>query len=93
MKKAIQFLGVMLAILPALSFGQAKKTTWPEMKSFHTVMAATFHPAEEGNFADHFLDQIGRGVRTDHNNHEKSKSYQGHPEGATGQHRNCVLFQ
>ncbi len=51
MKKAIQLLGVLLAILPALSFGQAKKTTWPEMKAFHTVMAGTFHPAEEGNFA------------------------------------------
>ena len=49
--------------------------------------------AEEGNFADHFLDQIGRGVRTDDNNHGKGKGYQGHPNGATGQHRNCVLFQ
>ncbi len=42
---------MLLAILPALSFGQTKKPTWPEMKSFHTIMAGTFHPAEEGNFA------------------------------------------
>lgn len=51
MKKAIQILTIALALLPVLSMAQAKKTTWPEMKAFHTVMAGTFHPAEEGNFA------------------------------------------
>ena len=34
-----------------VSFGQAKKPEWKEQKDYHTVMAATFHPAEEGNFA------------------------------------------
>ena len=29
---------------------QEKKVEWPEWKAFHAVMAATFHPSEEGNF-------------------------------------------
>ena len=42
-------------ILSFLSFvdttkAQEKKVQWPEWKAFHTVMAATFHPSEEGNF-------------------------------------------
>jgi hypothetical protein len=42
-------------ILPLLilccmfSFAQHKKASWPEMKTFHSFMASTFHPAEEGN--------------------------------------------
>lgn len=28
---------------------QAQKAEWKEMKDFHTVMSATFHPAEENN--------------------------------------------
>jgi beta-lactamase regulating signal transducer with metallopeptidase domain len=27
----------------------AQKATWKEMNDFHTVMAKTFHPSEEGN--------------------------------------------
>ena len=27
-----------------------KKATWNEMETFHKVMSATFHPAEEGKF-------------------------------------------
>lgn len=30
---------------------QTKKPSWPEMKTFHSFMASTFHPAEEGNLA------------------------------------------
>ena len=33
------------------AFAQEKKAGWPEMKTFHGYMAATFHPAEEGNLA------------------------------------------
>lgn len=51
MKKAIQLAVILLAFLPAISFAQAKKITWPEMEKFHTIMAATFHPTEEGNYA------------------------------------------
>ena len=51
MKKAIQLAVILLAFLPAISFAQDKKTSWPEMKNFHSIMAATFHPAEEGNLA------------------------------------------
>lgn len=28
---------------------QSTFDTWPELKAFHNVMSATFHPAEEGN--------------------------------------------
>ena len=51
MKKTIQSAILMMAFLPAICFAQAKKATWPEMKKFHSFMAATFHPAEEGNLA------------------------------------------
>lgn len=29
----------------------AQKAEWKEMSDFHTIMSATFHPAEENNFA------------------------------------------
>jgi hypothetical protein len=33
------------------SFGQHKKMEgWAELKNFHEVMSATFHPAEKGDF-------------------------------------------
>ena len=51
MKKAIQLAVILLAFLPAVSFAQEKKASWPEMKNFHSIMASTFHPAEEGNLA------------------------------------------
>ncbi len=59
MKKALQLAVILLAFLPAVSFGQAPaqaqteapKAVWPEMTSFHTLMSTSFHPAEEGNFA------------------------------------------
>jgi Tfp pilus assembly protein PilO len=38
--------------LVALAFTTKAQSTfdaWPELKAFHTVMSATFHPAEEGN--------------------------------------------
>ena len=28
---------------------QSKFDSWPELKSFHTVMSQTFHPSEDGN--------------------------------------------
>ncbi len=47
MKKLITlFAFVAFAIIPACSFAQS----WEPMKNFHNYMAATFHPAEEGNF-------------------------------------------
>ena len=51
MKRIVQLTVILLAFLPAISFAQEKKTTWPELKKFHSFMAATFHPAEEGKFA------------------------------------------
>jgi hypothetical protein len=40
---------IMMVLLPAACFAQNKKPSWQEMKTFHSFMASTFHPAEEGN--------------------------------------------
>lgn len=48
MKKIKLFL-LSLVVLVATSYGQEKAKGWAEMKSFHTLMAATFHPSEEGD--------------------------------------------
>ena len=50
MKKLITlFAFVAFALVPACSFAQG--TGWAPMKTFHNYMAATFHPAEDGDFA------------------------------------------
>jgi hypothetical protein len=51
MKSIVRLVVIMLAMLPAISFAQDNKAGWPEMKAFHALMSATFHPTEEGNFA------------------------------------------
>ena len=50
MKSIVRLVVIMLAMLPAVSFAQSSKTSWPEMKKFHSYMSSTFHPVEEGNF-------------------------------------------
>ena len=50
MRKKLQLLLIVL-LMGTVGFAQNNKTTWPEMKKFHSMMAATFHPTEEGNFA------------------------------------------
>ena len=42
---------LLMALLPTICFAQKPKASWPEMKTFHSYMASTFHPAEEGNLA------------------------------------------
>ncbi len=37
-----------LVLTASLTFSQSK-TEWAELKSFHSVMAQTFHPSEDGN--------------------------------------------
>jgi hypothetical protein len=50
--KTLRISILLVAMVSAMvSFGQAKKPEWKEQKAYHEVMAATFHPAEEGNFA------------------------------------------
>jgi hypothetical protein len=44
------FLLAMLAII-TFQTASAQKIAWKELQDFHTVMAATFHPTEEGNMA------------------------------------------
>lgn len=54
MKSIVRIAVIMLAMIPAISFAQTGKTTtavWPEMKAFHALMASSFHPTEDGNFA------------------------------------------
>lgn len=51
MKKTIKLVVILIALLPSLTFAQAKKAVWAEMKSFHYFMSTSFHPAEEGNLA------------------------------------------
>lgn len=47
MKRSITLFIFLLAT--TVVFGQAKSDNWPELKAFHSVMAQTFHPSEEGN--------------------------------------------
>lgn len=47
MKKLVAVLIVGSLLVTNASFGQTK-AKWKEMEDFHTVMGATFHPAEEG---------------------------------------------
>ena len=49
MKKVFQFALIIIAFLPVIGTAQTKAAVWPQMKTFHSYMAATFHPAEEGN--------------------------------------------
>ncbi len=52
MKKLFTFCAIVaLTTISAVSFAQAKTPVWEPLKNFHTIMAATFHPAEEGNLA------------------------------------------
>lgn len=46
MKKMLALLTMVL--LSAGAFAQTKPMDWAELKAFHSVMSATFHPAEEG---------------------------------------------
>lgn len=47
---SLMLMGVFL--IAAISFAQtAKKLEWKEMKDFHEVMSAVYHPTEQGNFA------------------------------------------
>lgn len=51
MKKIALFLFAAV-LFSGFSFAQTQKAAvWPEMKAFHELMSASFHPAEEGNFA------------------------------------------
>ena len=63
MKKIFQLAVILLALVPAASFAQTEKNVWPEMTKFHSLMAASFHPAEEGNFTSH--DAVAPGDRGD----------------------------
>jgi len=46
MKKMLAMLTMVL--LSAGAFAQTKPMDWAELKAYHSVMSATFHPAEEG---------------------------------------------
>jgi hypothetical protein len=46
----IKLLVVALLATISTAGAQTSKPSWPQMKTFHSFMAASFHPAEEGNF-------------------------------------------
>ncbi|RZJ86372.1 MAG: hypothetical protein EOO20_18430 [Chryseobacterium sp.] len=48
MKKLIILITVVVAMTIDTK-AQGTFDSWPELKAFHSVMSATFHPAEEGN--------------------------------------------
>jgi hypothetical protein len=50
MKKKIKLLAVALLATITIAFAQTAKPKWAEMKTFHSFMSSTFHPAEEGDF-------------------------------------------
>jgi hypothetical protein len=50
MNKKIKLLAVTLLATVSMAFAQKSKSTWPEMKTFHSFMSSTFHPVEEGDF-------------------------------------------
>lgn len=49
MKKIITLFVIACIVIPSISFAQTAPS-WKQMTDFHNYMAATFHPAEEGNF-------------------------------------------
>ena len=49
MKKILAILAIVC--ISTQVFAQESKNTWPELKAFHAIMSASFHSAEEGNFA------------------------------------------
>ena len=51
MKKCIQSVFIFILFLSLSGFAQTATKGWPQMKAFHSFMAASFHPTEEGNFA------------------------------------------
>ncbi|MEO7523428.1 MAG: hypothetical protein ABIT58_05000 [Ferruginibacter sp.] len=47
--KKLKLAVLALIFFAGASYGQAKSAGWAEQKTFHSFMAGTFHPAEEGN--------------------------------------------
>ncbi|GGC65680.1 hypothetical protein GCM10011387_19090 [Pedobacter quisquiliarum] len=50
MKKICLLVTLFVSLLAVKSNAQDKFAAWPALAEFHTVMSATFHPAEEGDF-------------------------------------------
>ncbi len=50
MKSKIMLLATVLLCGISTAFSQGDQAQWPELKTFHSFMSSTFHPAEEGNF-------------------------------------------
>jgi len=50
MKKKIKLLALVLLATVSVAMAQTTKPKWAEMKTFHSYMSSTFHPAEDGDF-------------------------------------------
>ncbi len=80
---AIKKLSLMLIALFSFQFAFADKGEWAELKTFHSVMSKTFHPAEEGNLQpvkDNSADLLAKAkawqlsaVPADYNKEETAK--------------------
>ena len=51
MKKKIKLLAVALLATITIAFAQKAKPSWAQLKTFHSFLSTTFHPAEDGDFA------------------------------------------
>lgn len=52
MKKLFTFFAaIAFSFVSMVAVAQAKAPVWEPLKNFHGIMAATFHPAEEGDLA------------------------------------------
>lgn len=51
MKRKIRLTAMALMLTATSIFAQTKPAAWPQLKAFHALMSASFHPSEEGNFA------------------------------------------
>lgn len=50
MKKICFLVTLLISLVAVKSNAQDKFAAWPALGAFHTVMSATFHPAEKGDF-------------------------------------------
>jgi hypothetical protein len=50
MKKICFLVTLFISLAAVKSHAQDKFAAWPALAEFHTVMSATFHPAEKGDF-------------------------------------------
>lgn len=51
MNKQIKLIVIALIATASITVAQTTQPAWPQLKTFHSFMSSTFHPAEDGDFA------------------------------------------